>query len=456
MVYISVLISQISYLRSLYLIVYLILIGLNVQAQDRTLAFPGAEGFGKYTTGGRGGKIIIVTNLNDDGAGTLREAIKTKGPRIILFAVSGNIELQSTLDINQGDVTIAGQSAPGDGICIKNFPLNIKANNVVIRFLRFRLGDESKQEADAITGNKGVSNVIIDHCSMSWATDECASFYRNKNFTLQWCIISESLNQSVHAKGEHGYGGIWGGEGATFHHNLIASHTSRTPRFSGSSSTPNSALELVDFVNNVIYNWSSNSSYGGEKGKYNIINNYYKAGPATKPKNKWMLNPWSPYGKFYVAGNVLDKNESATKDNRLAIKADDLDSAWIGQAFAVEQINLQSAENACDAVLKYAGASLNRDAVDARVIAEVRSGNSSAGKNKNGIIDSQQEVGGWPVLKTLPVLRDTDQDGMPDAWEVKHKLNPNDPSDSSTFVIDPRYSNIEMYLNGLVDSVIKK
>lgn len=455
MVYTYHFISHTLNLKSLFSVVLLIIAGVHARSQHSTLAFPGAEGFGKYTTGGRGGKIIIVSNLNDDGPGSLREAIRKKGPRIIVFSVSGNIELQSSLDVNNGDLTIAGQSAPGDGICIKNYPLNIKADNVIVRFMRFRLGDESKQEADAITGNKGVSNVIIDHCSMSWATDECASFYRNKNFTLQWCIISESLNQSVHTKGEHGYGGIWGGEGATFHHNLIASHTSRTPRFSGSSSTPNSEFELVDFVNNVVYNWVSNSSYGGEKGKYNIVNNYYKPGPATKAKNKWILNPWSPYGKFYVSGNVLDKNEPASKDNRLGIKADHLDSAWINQAFVVQQINYQSAEQACDLVLKYAGASLSRDAVDVRIVSEVKHNNPVNGKNKNGIIDSQSEVGGWPALKSVAAPKDTDLDGMPDEWELKHKLDPKNSADASTFVVDQQITNVEIYLNGLVESLVK-
>ncbi|HEY3404010.1 MAG TPA: pectate lyase, partial [Ohtaekwangia sp.] len=307
-----------------FLIVLGILVSIASAAQDRPLAFPGADGFGKYATGGRGGAIYIVSNLNDEGPGSFREAVKKKGPRTILFSVSGTIELKSPLTISSGDVTIAGQSAPGDGICLRDFPVGINADNVIIRFMRFRLGDVQKIQEDAFSGNKRRSRIMIDHCSISWATDECASFYRNKEFTMQWCIISESLNQSVHEKGEHGYGGIWGGEGASFHHNLLAHHTSRLPRFSGSSTTLNSPEELVDFRNNVIYNWEGNSTYGGERGRYNIVNNYYKPGPATNPKKVWMLNPWSPYGKFFVQGNCLYGNDAASKDNwKGGIKADD-------------------------------------------------------------------------------------------------------------------------------------
>src|SRR6187549_1210209 len=284
-------------------------VSINLHAQEKSLAFPGADGFGKYATGGRGGAVYIVSNLNDEGPGSLREAVKKKGPRTILFSVSGTIELKSPLFINSGDVTIAGQSASGDGICLRDYPVSINADNVIIRFIRFRLGDVTKLQEDAFGGTKSKSRIIIDHCSMSWSTDECASFYRNKDFTLQWCIISESLNQSVHEKGEHGYGGIWGGEGASFHHNLLAHHTSRMPRFSGSNTTPNSPEELVDFRNNIIYNWQINNTYGGERGRYNVVNNYYKPGPSTKSKKPWILNPSSPYGKFFVTGNCLYGND---------------------------------------------------------------------------------------------------------------------------------------------------
>jgi len=416
---------------------------------DSTVAFPGAEGFGKYTTGGRGGKVYVVSNLNDDGPGSLREAVNKKETRTIVFAVSGTIALESALKINTGNVTIAGQSAPGDGICLKNFPMVVSADNVIIRYLRFRLGDGRKQQDDAING-VGRNHVMIDHCSMSWATDECASFYRNKNFTMQWCIISESLNHSVHVKGDHGYGGIWGGEGATFHHNLLANHTSRMPRFSGSSTTPNSPDELVDFTNNVIYNWASNNTYGGENGKYNVVNNYYKAGPSTRSKNPWMINPTSPVGRFFITGNFMYGNELVTKDNWKGVKADYPDSAHANIPFEVKFIPLQKAEQAFDEVLKYAGASLKRDAVDARIVNEARKGESKSGKNRDGIIDSQRDVGGWPQLKSTSAPADLDKDGMPDEWETKHKLDPNNGLDSNGYDLSAMYTNIEMYLNGLV------
>jgi pectate lyase len=423
-----------------------------IPADARPIAFPGAEGFGRYTTGGRGGEVVYVTNLDDSGEGSLRKAIQKKGSRIVVFSVSGTIALKEPLDINNGDITIAGQSAPGDGICISNYPVSIKADNVIIRYMRFRLGDVTQQQEDALSANRGKSNIIVDHCSMSWATDECASFYRNKNFTLQWSIISESLNESVHAKGDHGYGGIWGGEGASFHHNLIAHHSSRTPRFSGSKTTKNSPDELVDFRNNVIFNWGNNSAYGGEKGRYNLVNNYFKPGPATaSSKADRLVNPWQPYGQYYVAGNYLVGNPAISKDNWAGgVQADHQDSVRVLNPFAVEAIQEQGAEQAYEQVLAHAGASHRRDAVDTRVVAEVRSGKATSGKKKNGIIDSQQDVGGWPELKSAPAPADKDQDGMPDAWELEHNLDPNDPADAAGYTLDKQYTNVEVYLNSLV------
>lgn len=420
---------------------------------DTPIAFPGAEGFGKYTTGGRGGRIILVTNLNDSGTGSLREAIEAKGPRYILFEVSGTIALESVLKINNGDVTITGQSAPGDGICLRNYNVSIRCDNVVIRYLRFRLGDENGQQDDAITCLRQ-KNIIIDHCSMSWATDECASFYDNENFTLQWSLISESLNHSVHEKGDHGYGGIWGGKGASFHHNLLAHHVSRLPRFCGSRYHKQPEKEIVDFRNNVIYNWKSNSSYAGERGNHNMINNYYKAGPSTvgDSKRSRIVEPYSPFGKFFIEGNYVDGYPAVTNNNwNGGILCKYLDSVRINSPIAVSEVQTQSAKDAYVKVLEQAGANLHRDDVDSRIINEVKNGTSAFGKNKDGIIDSQNDVGGWPVLKQGKVLMDKDRDGMPDEWEIKNKLNPEDVADGSSFTLSKSYPNIEVYLNALVN-----
>ena len=287
-------------------------------------AFPGAEGHGKYVTGGRGGRIIYVTNLNDDNnPGSLRYALNQTGPRIILFKVSGTIQLKSKLGITKGDVTIAGQTAPGDGITLRDYPVDVSSDNVIIRFIRFRMGDAAMQEGDAL-GGRFHKNIIVDHCSTSWSTDECTSFYVNENFTLQWCLISESLRNSVHDKGAHGYGGIWGGKNASFHHNLLASHDSRNPRLGESAGTAFALTDLVDLRNNVIYNWQGNSCYGGEAMNVNIVNCYYKPGPATTKKERIIsidknkvagTAVYDKWGKFYINGNVLSASTLATEDN---------------------------------------------------------------------------------------------------------------------------------------------
>ncbi len=432
-------------------------VSLTVAAQqEQTLAFPGAEGFGRHTTGGRGGKVICVTNLEDSGEGSLRNAIQKSGPRIIVFKVSGTIYLTRSLDINKGDLTIAGQTAPGEGITIAGYPVKVKANNVILRYLRFRLGDINKVEDDAVNcigGHKGkpaFENIIIDHCTMSWSTDECATFYGNRNFTLQWCFISESLRKSVHMKGEHGYGGIWGGDGASFHHNLLAHHDSRNPRFCHPGIT--TVAGVIDFRNNVIYNWGKNSSYGGNTRTINIVNNYYKPGPATLKNRSRIFQPYAPYGKFYVDGNIVEGEQKVTNRNWLGVKPKretEMDSLLLEAPLPYEGVSTQPAEQAYNLVLEKAGASLVRDKIDSRIVEEVRKGTYTYG-NK-GLIDSQEQVEGF--LKTVSgtsVEPDSDNDGMPDIWEVSYNLDPNDPADASAYTIDKQYTNIEVYINSLI------
>lgn len=417
------------------------------------ISFPGAEGFGRFTSGGRGGIVYEVTNLNDSGTGSLRAAIETAGARTVVFRISGTIELQSELHINNDDITIAGQSAPGDGICIKNYPLIIFADNVIIRYLRIRPGDGSKLPIDAISciGNR---NIIIDHCSFSWGIDEVASFYDNENSTVQWCLVSESLNHSYHPKGDHGYGGIWGGKGASFHHNLLAHHASRNPRFNGSRTHHQPEKEIVDFRNNVIYNWGFNSSYGGEAGNQNVIANYYKYGPATRKKNR-IVEPWDGKGGWYVSENYVFGFPKITADNWAGgVQGKYRKQARSDIPIPFAPIVTHTAEQAYQLVLANVGANFPaRDSIDTRIINEVRTGTATSGgffSSGSGIIDSQNDVGGWPELRTFNIPIDNDHDGMADDWESKNGLNPSDASDRNSDFNGDGYSNLEKYLNRLI------
>jgi pectate lyase len=417
---------------------------------SQPLAFPGAEGCGCFTTGGRGGKVVFVTNLNDSGLGSLRSALKNfDEPRTILFSISGTIFLKSIIEVRSGNFTLAGQSAPGEGICIGGSGIDIEADNVIIRHMRFRPGDINGEETDAITVKKS-KNVIIDHCSMSWSIDETCSCYDNTNFTLQWCIISESLNNSVHHKGEHGYGGIWGGKNATFHHNLLSHNNSRNPRLNGSRYHKQPELEKTEVVNNVVYNWKMKCIYGGEQGTYSITGNYFKPGPATsKSSSKRILEPWKPFSSYYFNSNFVEGNDLLTNNNKLAIaETNPLPNKYISnQPFIISNLKVSTPQAAYNEVLEKAGASIYRDTIDKRVVGEVKNGTFTYGEK--GIIDSQTQVGGWPEFKTAKILLDSDKDGIPDEWEIQNKLNPNDPNDGNIILKGNQYTNIEVYLNSL-------
>ena len=454
--------------------IVLVLIGFNFYAQQ--LAFPTAEGYGKYTVGGRGGVVYEVTNLNDSGSGSLRDAVEASGPRTVVFRVSGTIILNSKLKISNPYITIAGQTAPGDGSCIRKYPLEIGADEVIIRYIRVRLGDESGNAADAIS-SRYTKNIILDHVSTSWSIDETMSVYHCDSITVQWCMITESMSSSVHGKGSHGFGGIWGANHSTYHHNLLAHHSSRNPRFA-------SGCGNTDYRNNVLYNWGYQSCYGGEKqqkgntkfnfANINVVANYYKPGPATKPgevsfriASPSTRDKAADYGKWYIADNVVVGNSTVTADNwsdGVQPKGgfSDINVLKLNQPWPAMPIKQQTAEQAYISVLESAGATLpKRDAIDTRIIEETRNGNATyegtTYKVKNkvadtskicGIIDSQLDVGGWPGLKSTSSPPDTDHDGMPDKWEKMNGLNPRNAADRNIFANDG-YTMLEKYLNSI-------
>ena len=361
--------------------------------EDAPIAFEGAEGCGKYSLGGRGGKEYIVTSLADDGSeGTLRYAVEAEGPRIVTFAVSGDIHLTAPLNIRNPYLTILGQTAPGKGITIRDHNVFITADHVIVRYLRMRLGTAAGVEADAL-GARHCRHLIIDHCSISWATDENASFYNLSDATIQWCIISEALNSSVHHKGKHGYGGIWGGRNVSFHHNLFAHNNSRNPRFDHPRLYWNNDLlhfrGTVDFVNNVVYNWGMKAIYGGEEGWFNVTDNYFRPGPATrKVDGEWLDISVSETtsmikGNFFIDGNIY--NAEPSEDGRS-----------VAERFKIAvPIADESATDAYKSVLKHAGASHNRDAIDKRIIKEVKKGKATYKGSVTGIpgiIDSENDL----------------------------------------------------------------
>ncbi|WP_415325612.1 pectate lyase family protein [Chryseobacterium sp. MMS23-Vi53] len=457
-----------------------ILCGIStiINAQN-VLSFPGAEGFGRYTTGGRGGKIYFVTRLTDDGSeGTLRYALNQKGPRYIVFKTGGTIYLESPLKIKEGNVTIAGQTAPGGGITVANYETFVGADNVIIRYMRFRMGDQKNYEGDAL-GTRFIKNLMVDHCSMSWSTDETVSIYANENTTLQWCVIAESLRNSVHQKGAHGYGGIAGGKFASFHHNIYAHHDSRNPRLGEYAGSKFALTDLTDFRNNVIYNWGHNNVYGGEGMNVNIVNNYYKPGPATVNKQriaaidkneKPETEVYNIWGKYYINGNVIEGNPEISKDNLTQgvfaqmkpsynITEKDKNLIKINQPHDIQNnVKTDAPKEAYNKILQIGGASLVRDAVDLHVLKDVKNGsftyNGSKGSSK-GIIDSQKDVGGFPDMKQGTPLPDSDNDGMPDEWEIKHQLNPKF-ANANGRDLDKNYDNIEIYFNDIIKTITEK
>ncbi|AHF16850.1 pectate lyase family protein [Niabella soli] len=454
-------------------------------------AFPGAQGGGAYTSGGRGGKVFVVTNLNDDGPGSFRWACEQGGPRIIVFNVAGIIHLSRPLNIRAPYITIMGQSAPGDGICIAGESVLIDTHDVIIRFMRFRRGQTEVTRRDDGLGGNAVGNIMIDHVSASWGLDENMSIYRHVyerqsngkgeklptvNVTIQNSIFSEALDTWNHA-----FGSTIGGRNSTFMRNLWANNVARNPSVGMDGD--------FGFANNVIFNWWNRSADGGDdKSLFNFINNYYKPGPIT-PKNQpiayRILKPESSrsrkdtliFGKAYVNGNIVEGNEKVTKDNwaggvQLEDKADvaaALSRIRVDKPFPMATFPILKATQAYDYVLKNAGAILPvRDAVDQRVVEDVRTGKITYSKDakpapvskylkrrlpldsyKDGIISDIQQVGGYPAYKGTP-YKDSDNDGMPDEYEKKNGLNPRNASDAPALAANG-YSNVENYLNGLVN-----
>lgn len=473
-----------------------------------------------------------VTNLNDSGPGSLRTAVSGSAKKIVVFDVSGVIALKSDLKIG-ANTTIAGQTAPYPGITLRYRTVRPDADNVIVRFIRVRRGQEKdvNDGADAIWTREN-DGMIFDHCSFSWSIDEVASFYDNNNFTMQWCTAAESLNNAGHGKGAHGYGGIWGGKLASFHHNMIAHVTNRVPRFNGARyewdgyksnamydeykwANPVQA-ENVDFRNCVMYNWgNSNGCYGGPGGgQINIVNNYYKGGPATPDSKAQRVTEISVassgnssghpdiYGmtsRYYINGNTTETNSGTITENRdwNGVNYDSGVFTIDGEKWSLDTLNLygdevehkentdgdmcvrikmdqpapegqvttHSAATAFDKVMSYCGASLYRDDVDSRYMEEARTGTATykgSVTNEDGLIDIVADVNGYTEdnfpSETRPEGFDTDQDGMPDEWEIANGLDPNNPDDANLYTLDTEkgwYTNVEVYINSLVEHIVK-
>jgi len=431
----------------------------GVLKREKTPAFPGAEGFGARTRGGRGGKVMFVTNLKDyvpgedPIPGSFRAACRAKGPRYVIFRVSGTISLKKWFSLDEPYITIAGQTAPGDGICLRNAHFDIRTHDVIIRHMRFRPGDDLPPERlkklskvrvleyDAIrilnhrTNKHAARNIIIDHCSLSWSVDETIS-PGGDHVTVQWCIISEPLHASFHSQGPHGFG--WNGLGATgsAHHNLLAHIYNRSPN-----------IGAGDWRNNVVYN-SRMGGYNKGPCKFNMVNNYYKPGPcgSSRKFRKTCFTAFHADSRIYIKGNYMEGaggDRNCPQGQWKLIRGPGNDPTADKPYPTGGPITTHNVREAYTKVLKHAGATLpKRDAVDRRIVNDVKNNTG------NPWLKSVKAVGGYPELKSTPAPKDTDNDGMPDEWEEKFALNPNDPSDSNMDKDNDGYMNIEEWFNG--------
>lgn len=414
------------------------------QAPDLPPAFPGAEGFGARTPGGRGGRVLIVRTLDDAGPGSLREALTAKGPRIVVFRTAGLITLGSSIEIAEPYLTIAGQTAPGDGVCIRGSGVVIRTHDVVVRHLRFRPGDTAATEVDGLSIGGGAHDVVVDHCSAGWSTDEALSLAGDaRDVTVQWSLVAEALNRSVHHKGAHGYGSLMRARGGvTLHHNLWAHNEARNPRLGDNYLRP--PFPTFDVRNNVIYDYGQIcTGMTGDRLNANYVANYIRPGPSSQRRRGVIALTDTAAVAFHVAGNLVEGGEPGADGKRLFDRTEAGGRSLVTlaeQPFEAPPVRSTSAAEALRAVLAGAGATRpRRDAVDARIVREAETGGGR-------IIDSQREVGGWPDYATAAPPLDSDGDGMPDEWERARGLDPRNPADAAVAAAGG-YTNVELYLN---------